>query len=112
MLQLGKHTVLAHKNIGRIAAENCDVLIVVGPRAQTIKEGALDAGMNSENIFEFIDSREAGEFMKTFIQKGDLALVKGSQSMRMERVVETIMQDKENKNRLLARQDKEWLKKL
>src|SRR3989338_831627 len=59
MLQLGKHTVLAHKNIGRIAAENCDVLIVVGPRAQTIKEGALDAGMNSENIFEFIDSREA-----------------------------------------------------
>ncbi len=111
MLELGKHTEEAHKNIGKIAKENCGVLIVVGPRAQAIKEGALLAGMNNANIFEFLDPYKAGEFMKTFVQRGDLILVKGSQGMRMERVVEVILLDKENKNKLLVRQDEEWLDK-
>ncbi|MEK7190550.1 MAG: Mur ligase family protein [Patescibacteria group bacterium] len=118
MLELGKHTIEAHKNIGKLARENADVLIVIGPRAKAIKEGAIDAGMGPENprhgganIFEFLDSREAGEFIKTFAQKGDLALVKGSQAMRMERVVEAILLDQKNKNKLLVRQDDEWLKK-
>lgn len=111
MLELGKHTIEAHKKIGKIAKENCDVLIVVGLRAQAIKEGALEAGINRANIFEFLDSYKASDFLKTFIQKNDFVLIKGSQSMRMERVVETILLDKENKNKLLVRQDKEWLEK-
>ena len=45
MLELGKHTVEAHKNIGKIAKENADMLVVVGPRAKAIKEGALENGM-------------------------------------------------------------------
>ena len=45
-------------------------------------------GMNEKKIFEFLDSREAGNFIKTFVQKNDIVLVKGSQGMRMERVVE------------------------
>lgn len=122
MLELGKHTMEAHKDIGKIARENCDVLIVVGPRAQTIKEEAQKAGMNNANIFEFLNSSQAGEFLKTFVQKGppapdaggragDLVLVKGSQGMRMERAVEAILLDQKNKNKLLVRQDAEWLKK-
>jgi UDP-N-acetylmuramoyl-tripeptide--D-alanyl-D-alanine ligase len=111
MLELGKHTGEAHKNIGKITKENCDILIVVGPRSQSIKEGAIEAGMNTENIFEFLSSYEAGDFMKTFTQKGDLILVKGSQGMRMERVVSAILLDQKNKEKLLVRQDAEWLKK-
>ncbi len=112
MLELGKHTILAHQNIGKITGENnVDVLVVVGPRAKNIKEGALQAGMNEKNIFEFSNSREAGEFIKSFIKEKDLILVKGSQSMRMERVVEAILKDKENRKNLLVRQDEEWLAK-
>ena len=115
MLELGRHTVEAHKNIGKIAKENLngneDALIVVGPRAKAIKEGALEAGFNPENIFEFLNSSEAGNFMKTFIRAGDIALIKGSQGMRMERVVEEILLDQKNKNKLLVRQDAEWKKK-
>ncbi|MEK7081120.1 MAG: cyanophycin synthetase, partial [Patescibacteria group bacterium] len=111
MLELGRHTFEAHKNIGKIAKENADMLIVVGPRAQTIKEGAVEAGMNPDSIFEFLDSRETGNFTKTFVKKNNLVLVKGSQGMRMERVVEAILLDQENKNKLLVRQDAEWLKK-
>ena len=110
MLELGKHTQEAHKKIGKIAKENCDVLIVVGHRAQAVKEGAIEAGMTGE-IFEFLDSTKAGEFIKTFVQKGDVVLIKGSQGMRMERVTEAILFDQKNKNKLLVRQDAEWLKK-
>ena len=55
--------------------------------------------------------KEAGEYLKTFIQKGDLVLIKGSQGMRMERTVEAILLNKENKNKLLVRQEPEWLAK-
>ena len=115
MLELGRHTLSAHKNIGKVAKEilsgNEDALVVVGQRAKAIKEGAMESGMNIENILEFLDSREAGNFIKTFIQKDDIVLVKGSQGMRMERAVEAILLDQENKNKLLVRQDVEWLSK-
>ena len=111
MLELGKHTEEAHKNIGKIASENSDVLVVVGPRAQAMKVGALEMGTKAENILEFKDSREAAEAMKTFVKKGDLVLIKGSQSMRMERVTEALLLDQANKERLLVRQDEEWKKK-
>lgn len=110
MLELGKHTEEAHKNIGRIVKENVEILIVVGPRAKAIAKGAKEAGMEGE-IFEFLDSREAGEFIKTFVKKNDIVLIKGSQGMRMERVVAEILLDQKNKNKLLVRQDAEWLKK-
>lgn len=111
MLELGKHTEEAHKNVGRIVKENADILLVVGPRAQKIKEGAIEAEMNLENIFDFANSHEAGEFLKDFVKKNDLILIKGSQGIRMEHTVEAILQDKENKSKLLVRQDEEWKKK-
>ena len=79
--------------------------------ALAIKEGAIENGMNIENIFEFLTAKEAGKFIKTFLQKRDTILVKGSQGMRMERVTEVILLDQKNKDKLLVRQDTEWLKK-
>lgn len=111
MLELGKHTKEAHENIGKIAKENVDILVVVGQRALFTKEGAINAGMKSENIFDFPDSVQAGNFLKNFIQDRDLIFVKGSQGMRMERVVEEIMKEPENKTKLLVRQDPEWISK-
>ncbi len=111
MLELGKHTVDAHKNIGKIAADVADILIVVGVRAKAIKEGALENGMKEKSTFEFQDSNEAATFIQSFVKKGDIVLVKGSQGVRMERVVEAILLDQKNKNKLLVRQDNEWRNK-
>lgn len=117
MLELGRHTEEAHKSIGKIAKENADILVVVGPRAQSIKDGAIEAGlpaqagMNTKNLHQFSNSFLAGEFLQTFVQKNDLVLIKGSQGMRMERAVEAILFEKENKNKLLVRQDSEWMAK-
>ena len=98
MLELGKHTDEAHQSAGEVARERSDVLITVGPRSKVM-----------EGDFHFSNSREAGEFLKTFIKKGDLILVKGSQGMRLERAVEAILLDQENKANLLVRQESEWL---
>lgn len=108
MLELGKHTIDAHKEIGRLVPDSAEALIVVGPRAQNIKEGALLAGMRPEHIFEFGDSQSAGESLSGFLTQNDIVLIKGSQGMRMERIVEEVMLEKDRKQQLLVRQDREW----
>jgi len=72
-------------------------------------EAAHDAEMAEENILQFDESREAGIFIQSMISPGDIILVKGSQSIRMERVVEEIMACPEDKEKLLVRQDEEWV---
>jgi len=112
MLELGKHTEEAHFSIGNILKENnIDVVCVVGPRAKNIKKGAIEAGIKEDHIYEFDTSFEAGDFLKTFVQKGDIVLIKGSQGMRMERAVEAVLLNIANKNNLLVRQDEEWVNK-
>jgi UDP-N-acetylmuramoyl-tripeptide--D-alanyl-D-alanine ligase len=111
MLELGKHTIDAHKNIGHFARENVEKLVVVGQRAKNIALGAEEAGMSPDSIFEFMDSRTAGEFLKKYLQKNDILLIKGSQGMRMERVVEEVMLEEDSKEKLLVRQDREWRNK-
>lgn len=113
MLELGKHTEEAHIEIGKLIKKNkIDFLVTVGPRAKSIKIGAVAEGMNEKNIFEFDDAISTGKFLQTFIKKGDMILVKGSQGVRMERTVEAILFDKNKKNELLVRQDKEWVSKI
>ena len=49
-----------HTNIGRVARENCDAFVVVGPRAQAIKEGASRRGMNPEKYFSVFEIIRSG----------------------------------------------------
>ena len=109
MLELGKYTIDAHKTIGLAAGKVSDTLLVVGPRARYIIEGALSASeLTEKNIIEFNDSRKAGKYLERKLKEGDIVFVKGSQIMRMERAVEEIMAHPENKNQVLARQGEEW----
>ena len=108
MLELGEHSVSAHKEAGAIASRSCHLLAVVGPRSRDIAEGALQNGMREKDVLQFETSREAGAYLENFISEKDIILVKGSQSMRMEKVVEEIMDNPEAKEKLLVRQEKEW----
>lgn len=111
MLELGKHTIESHQEIGRLASENADIILTVGPRAKSIKEGAREKGTQLKNIHEFDSAYDAADFLKDFVRKGDMVLIKGSQGMRMERIVASVLLDQEHKSKLLVRQDKEWLEK-
>ncbi len=111
MLELGRHSVVEHRKLGTRAAEIVDLLITVGFRARDIAEAALDEGLPEQNILQFEDIEKVGEALQGLLQEGDCVLVKGSQSMRMERIVEEVMVDPGRASELLVRQDAEWKKR-
>lgn len=109
MLEIGRFAEQAHRATGDQAAKFVDLLFCVGPRTKFIADEALVQGMRHEQILKFDDSESAGRALDPMIRPGDLILVKGSQSMRMEKVVEEIMAHPERTGELLVRQDKYWL---
>ncbi|MBI2637445.1 MAG: hypothetical protein HYW88_00965 [Candidatus Sungbacteria bacterium] len=118
MLEIGKFTEHAHRAVGERIASFVDILITVGPRSKFIAEEATLRGINKnerllpqDSVFSFDDSISAGKKLDEIIKPGDLILVKGSQSMRMEKVVLEIMAHPGNAGQLLARQDEYWTKK-
>src|SRR3990167_8134825 len=108
MLELGKYSIQAHQEIGNMAGSFVDLLICVGSKAKFISDSAFNQ-MPKENIYRFDVSDEAKLKVKELIKEGDIVLVKGSQGIRMEKIVEEIMADPENKKDLLVRQGKKWL---
>ncbi len=111
MLELGKYAVSSHKSAGDRAAKVADIIFTVGPRAKFISAEAKEQGFDSRKIFEFSTSKEVGKPLQDLIKEGDLILIKGSQAMRMERIVEEIMVHPEEKEKLLVRQEKEWIRR-
>ena len=110
MAELGAFSAEEHREIGVLAAKNCSELVVVGKSAQEIAAGARASGMPAAQVRFYIDSTEAAGELSRTIQAGDVVLVKGSQSARMERVVKSLMQEPERAQELLVRQEKEWFR--
>ena len=108
MLELGAYTIDAHREIGRTVALICDQLITVGIRAKFIADGAVAVNFSKEKLHHFDDAGQAGETLQSLLLPGDVVLIKGSQAIRLERVVEEIMAHPEDKEKLLARQELEW----
>jgi UDP-N-acetylmuramoyl-tripeptide--D-alanyl-D-alanine ligase len=108
MLELGRFSIEAHKKAGQQAAECADMLITVGVRARGLAEGALEAGMSEKHILQYEDTETARREIQNLIEPGDLILVKGSQSRRMEKIVEEIMQNPDEAASLLVRQSRAW----
>ena len=111
MLELGRYSVSEHRKIGTYAATCVDLLATVGFRARDIAQGALDAGLSDTAILQYEDARTAGTELQHLIADRDCVLIKGSQSMRMERTVEMLMAYPEYAKDELVRQEKEWKKR-
>lgn len=111
MLELGKMTEEAHRNIGLKASSIADIIVLVGPRSKFIADGALENGFAQKNLYSFDTSVTAGKFLDGIIEKGDVILAKGSQGIRMERAVKMIMDNPSDASKLLCRQEKEWEKR-
>ncbi len=109
MLELGKYTEEAHRRIGEKAADIVDMLVTVGIRSKFTYASANEHGLKKTSIHHCPTAEEAAEFLKDKLGKGDTILVKGSQGMRMERIVKKIMAHPELAPRLLVRQEREWL---
>jgi len=110
MLELGELSKKAHQEIGqRLHKINFDYLIVVGEKAKQISETAKCSKMPQTRIFNFKNSLEAGDFLQSKICKGDIILIKGSQGVRLEKIVKKLMLKPKQAKELLVRQSKQWL---
>jgi UDP-N-acetylmuramoyl-tripeptide--D-alanyl-D-alanine ligase len=111
MMELGRYSKDAHRKIGERAAQCADLLITVGFRSRATAEAALDAGMKDMQVrsYELNESSRAGKELEADLKEGDIVLIKGSQSIRMERTVLEIMAHPEKAADLLVRMDKEWM---
>jgi UDP-N-acetylmuramoyl-tripeptide--D-alanyl-D-alanine ligase len=95
MGELGETTEGAHREAGRLAATlGIDVLIALGDCAEIVASGALASGMNRDCVVVATDHADAGARASAALHERDTVLVKGSRSMRMERVVEAIASKK------------------
>lgn len=105
MLELGRYSVMEHDRISALAASAADIVAAVGIRARAFasaKEGA-------EAIL-FENARAAALALPGLVEQGDVVLVKGSQSIRTERIVESLLADPADAARLV-RQEREWKRK-
>ncbi|MFA5863378.1 MAG: UDP-N-acetylmuramoyl-tripeptide--D-alanyl-D-alanine ligase [Phycisphaerae bacterium] len=89
MKELGEQSEQFHRDLGRrIGSDHVDVLIAVGEYAKEVIHEAVSAGMPANHVWAFPDVVEAGKELKNIIKSGDLILVKGSRSMKMEQLIE------------------------
>jgi UDP-N-acetylmuramoyl-tripeptide--D-alanyl-D-alanine ligase len=87
MGELGAESESGHREVGECAAAlNVDELIAVGATGAAIAHAAQKAGLEKSVA---VDSpEEAAELLAENASPGDLILIKGSRSARMERVLE------------------------
>lgn len=110
MLELGKYAKDAHTQLGERAAACADKLITIGIRTRATAEAALGAGLLDEDILQYDmhEVQRAADELQKDLREGDIVLVKGSQSMRLERLVLEIMAEPAKAPDLLARMEPEW----
>lgn len=109
MAELGPRTEQEHRAIGRKVAQVADLFVAIGANMRLAGEAAVAAGMAEDKIKYFANSVEAGDYLDPIVKTGDVILVKGSQSMRTERVVKALMAEPQRATELLVRQERYWL---
>jgi UDP-N-acetylmuramoyl-tripeptide--D-alanyl-D-alanine ligase len=90
MLELGQYERQGHEMVGIRAAEVVDELITLGERGKIIAETALEAGLPAEKITSLDDAEQVIKYLQPHLSAGDIVLVKGSNIMRMDRIVSAL----------------------
>ncbi len=91
MLELGDYSKGLHEKIGEDVVKNdVDVLVTVGCEAKYIAKRALDLGMKCEDVYEFCSTDEAIVLLESILVSDDVVLVKASNGMKFNRIVEAL----------------------
>jgi UDP-N-acetylmuramoyl-tripeptide--D-alanyl-D-alanine ligase len=93
MRELGPSSPKLHRETGEHAGKSGKIDFVIGVQgdAEQIVEGAVAAGLKKEQTRFFATPAEAAAFLADFVKPGDLLLVKGSRSVKMERIVQALL---------------------
>ncbi len=108
MLELGKFSAREHERVGEQVANVAQALFTIGVRSRKTAESALANGLDEMAIFQYEDVVRAGKELQAYLKPGDVVLVKASQGIRAEKIVEEVMSEPQFSTELLVRQDKAW----
>jgi UDP-N-acetylmuramoyl-tripeptide--D-alanyl-D-alanine ligase len=86
MGELGAHAAAGYERVGVKAAESVDTLICVGEEASPMAGAAIAAGHPA--TYSVADNAAAAEILSRSMHAGDLILLKGSRSARMEQILQ------------------------
>ena len=110
MLELGKDEIAAHIRIIRLALEQADVIVLVGDR-MAAAAGAISRA-ERQPLLCFPTSTDVVVALdadaKVQPRPGDVALVKGSQGVRMERISRKLLSEEIAPETVLPRQTESW----
>ena len=88
--KLGEYSINLHQKIGTIVKENnINILITVGNESKNIAKQAKSLGMNDIYCYETIN--EAVQLLNKILTKEDVVLIKASNSMHFNKIVEEII---------------------
>lgn len=86
MGELGLHAAAGYDRVGRKAVDAVSTLICVGEEASMIADAAKAAG--HPDTHAVADNKEAAETLSRMMNPGDLILLKGSRTARMEQILQ------------------------
>lgn len=93
MLELGSESKRYHQEIGElIASSGVDLLFACGKQSGAVVEGALWGNLSRNKIVQAADVEEVQDQVYSWLEPGDIVLVKGSRSLRMERLITNLKQ--------------------
>ncbi len=85
MGELGDHAAEGYRQTGIAAAKFADILVTVGQETAPLARAAREAGLGRTHDVE--DAASAARMLAQLAKPGDIVLVKGSRSARMENVL-------------------------
>ena len=90
MLELGQYEQKGHYMVGIRAAQVCDELVAVGPRAKMIAEAAIGSRLSPLQVKWFETVPEVIDYLKGHLTEGDVVLLKGSHGLRMDKITSAL----------------------
>jgi UDP-N-acetylmuramoyl-tripeptide--D-alanyl-D-alanine ligase len=90
MLELGQYEQRGHEMVGIRAAEVVDELVTVGKLGKLIAEAAISNGLDASKVVVLDEVEQVIKYLKPNLQPEDVVLVKGSNMMKMDRIVSAL----------------------
>ncbi|MEG0855114.1 MAG: UDP-N-acetylmuramoyl-tripeptide--D-alanyl-D-alanine ligase [Terrisporobacter sp.] len=90
MFEMGDYSEFGHRQVGKSALNNVDILIAIGKDSEYIVKELQENNMNSADLYHFKTKEEAISKLDldNIIKDDDIILVKASRGMHLEKIVE------------------------
>lgn len=94
MLDLGENSDLLHFQLGKQAADyRVAEILTYGDMGAYIAQGALDRNVEGLHVQHFADKAKLIAYLMPYRNKECMILIKGSRSMKMDEVVDALLQE-------------------